>query len=193
VSERDTDADLVERTRRGDKEAFSALVLKYQERVVNVVYQRTGDRERALDVAQEVFVKAYRAIGSFKGNAAFYTWLYRIALNTTVSLRRSLGRERVSFSLDQPLDAEGERRHDPADAGCGPAEEASRHEEVAAVRRAIAELDEEHNQVVVLKDLEQLSYEEIAEILECPVGSVKSRLHRARQRLREKLERVLRT
>lgn len=179
-----TDEDLVDRAKDQDRDAFSQLVLRYQDRIVNVVASRVRNRETAYDIAQDVFVKAWRGIGGFKREAGFYTWLYRIAINTTLSHRRKQLRRGSMLSLDRPTaDAEQSLHEAVPDEGPGPETEAVRREEVIAVREAIRELDDDFNEVLVLRDLEGLAYEEIAEILQCPVGSVKSRIHRARKKL----------
>lgn len=183
------DRALVTRTQEGNREAFSTLVTRYQDRVVNLVYRRLDDREAALDVAQEVFIKAYRGLDRFQGNSQFYTWLFRITMNETISARRKTGRRQPPLSLDRET-SEG-TRHEPPDTTYEPSAEAERHDDQAMVQRAIYELDDDVGQVLVLRDIEGLSYQEIASILGIPVGSVKSRIHRARKTLRERLVKVI--
>ncbi|RMG11158.1 MAG: sigma-70 family RNA polymerase sigma factor [Planctomycetota bacterium] len=184
------DRALVARTQEGEREAFSALVSRYQDRVVNLVYRRLNDREAALDVAQEVFIKAYRGLEGFEGNSQFFTWLFRITMNETVSARRRTARRRPPLSLDRG-NSDGERLPEPPDSSYEPAAAAERNDETAMIRRAIYELDDDVGQVLVLRDIEGLSYQEIASILGIPVGSVKSRIHRARQVLKDRLAKVI--
>lgn len=185
------DDELVSLARDGNRAAFSLLVTRYQDRIINMVAQRVPDREAAYDLAQEVFIKAYRGLKGFQSKSGFYTWLYRIAINTTLSFRRKMLRRGSMLSLDRPSRDEDAGRQEVADAGRGPSEEATRAEEVEAVRRAIAALEDDFNEVVVLRDIQGLSYEEIAQVLQCPVGSIKSRLHRARKKLAEILKTML--
>ena len=184
------DRALVARTQDGDRAAFAALVERYQERVLNVVYRRLDDRDLALDVAQEVFFKAYRGLNGFRGGSQFYTWLFRIALNEAVSAHRKHARHRRAGSLNAP-GADGEPGQDPADVTYDPAAEAERTDDQAMVQRAIAALEEDLARVILLRDIDGLSYQEIAEVLEVPLGSVKSRIHRARRALKAQLTQVL--
>ncbi|MBI4575066.1 MAG: sigma-70 family RNA polymerase sigma factor [Planctomycetes bacterium] len=184
------DALLVQRVQGGEAAAFDALVLRYQDRIYNLVRRMVGDDETARDLAQDVFLKAYRAMGSFKGDARFFTWLYRIALNTATSERRKLKVRRVVSSLDRPARAEDGNggRPEPEDRGRPPDQVVAGSEVEGLIQAAIMDLDEEHRAVVVLKDIEDRDYEEIAAILGVPKGTVKSRLHRARVMLRQRLE-----
>lgn len=183
------DEDLVVQAREGNKGAFSELVVRYQDRVITIVSQRIRDRESAYDIAQEVFIKAYKGLKGFKAESGFYTWLYRIAVNTTYSHRRKAARRGSPLSLDRAYGGgEDDGKHEVADEGTDPGQEAIRQEQIDAVRAAVAELEDDFNEVIVLRDLQGLSYEEIADILQCPVGSIKSRLHRARKKLLAKLK-----
>lgn len=184
------DRALVARTQDGDRAAFAALVERYQERVLNVVYRRLDDRDLALDVAQEVFFKAYRGLNGFQGNAQFYTWLFRIALNESVSAHRKNARHRRPVSLDGP-GPDGESMQDPPDSSFDPADAAARSDDQAMVQQAIAALEEDLARVILLRDIDGLAYQEIAEVLEVPLGSVKSRIHRARRALKAQLTQVL--
>ena len=179
------DAGLVTQAQEGSREAFGLLVSRYQERVLNLVYRRLDDREMALDVAQEVFLMAYRALPRFRADSKFYTWLFRIAVNESISARRRLVRRKTA-SLDA-TNSEGESGQDPPDTRFEPGAEAERLDDQAMVRRAIAELDDDLAEVILLRDIDQLSYAEVAETLQMPLGSVKSRLHRARNALRAQL------
>lgn len=185
------EADLLERCRHGDTNAFSRLVMKYQDRVFNTCWRMCGDRTEAEDLTQEAFVKAFQAIGRFAGRSQFYTWIFRIAVNLVMSARRK-ERRTGTISLDATHGRNGGRDDPPqADrlpaAGGTPAEQATGSEQKSLVLQALYRLDEEHRAVVILRDLESLGYDEIAEILEVPTGTVKSRLHRARLALRAEL------
>lgn len=185
------DASLVERARKGDMQAFGSLVAKYQERVLNVVHRLCGRWAEAEELAQETFLKALERISQFRGSSGFYTWLFRIAVNLTVSHRRRAGR--IGFrSLGGPEESDdsmgeavtsalAERRQ------AGPAAAAEDAETRRRVCRALEELDDEFRLVVVLRDIEEMDYGQIARVLELPPGTVKSRLHRARSLLRDKL------
>jgi len=177
------DASLVQRLRRGDPRAFEDLVIAHQHRVFGVALRMLGNRAEAEDLAQEVFLRVHRAIGEFRGEAKLSTWLYAIASRLCLN-RLTSGEQRIARHGDEALSR-------VASAAQGPAEEAERSELETALHRAIGELGEDRRIVVVLRDLEGLSYEEIAEALELELGTVRSRLHRARMDLREKLERFL--
>jgi RNA polymerase sigma-70 factor (ECF subfamily) len=183
------DATLVSRTQEGDRDAFSMLVTRYQDRVVNLVYRRLNDREAALDVAQEVFIKAYRGLARFEGQSQFFTWLYRITFNETISARRKLQRRQAPLSLDRS-GSDGERLPEPPDTTYEPAAAVERQDDVAMIQAAIYELDDDVGQPLILRDIEGLSYQEIAQVLQIPLGSVKSRIHRARQSLKGRLVKV---
>ena len=185
------DASLVERSRKGDMQAFGSLVAKYQERVLNVVHRLCGRWAEAEELAQETFLKALERIGQFRGSSGFYTWLFRIAVNLTVSHRRRAGR--IGFrSLAGPEESDGSLA-DSLTSGlaeqreAGPVAAAEGSELRRRVCRALEELDDEFRLVVVLRDIEEMDYGQIARVLELPPGTVKSRLHRARSLLKEKL------
>jgi len=179
------DAQLIEQTLAGDRGAFGELVRKYQGRLFNTLWHVVGSREEAEDVAQEAFVQAFVKLDSFQGRSAFYTWLYRIAFNVSVSRRR---RQRPEVSMEQHRQRTGE---EPEAAGEGPSEQLVRAERVRLVRAAIDALHEDHRAVLVLREMEGCDYETIAEILDLPLGTVRSRLHRARLQVREQLKEVL--
>ena len=181
----DRDAFLVEQCRAGDEEACEALVRQYQERVFALISRMTGDPDRVEDIAQEVFLKAFRSLKSFRGGSRFYTWLYRITVNTVLNTMRSQGR-RQETSLDALEGFEVQ-----ANADMEPAEVTARLELARRVREAIDQLEEPYRVIVYLRELEDLSYEEIAEVVELPVGTVKSRLFRARQHLKGLLQDLL--
>ncbi|HVP09580.1 MAG TPA: sigma-70 family RNA polymerase sigma factor [Phycisphaerae bacterium] len=189
------DAELVEQSRQGDVAAFGRLVVKYQDQVFNTCWRMCGDRAEAEDLAQEAFVRAFRSIRSFCGRAKFSTWVFRIAVNLAISARRKT-KGRSTYSLDEGADRDEGGGARSVMAGLA-AEEAAPEQRVmdreqqGLVLKALAELDEEPRAVIVLRDVEFLGYDEIAEILEIPAGTVKSRLHRARLALREKLSGIL--
>ena len=173
----------LDRLRAGDAPAFEELVMTYQHRVFGVALRMLGNRAEAEDVAQEAFVRAHRALGAFRGDAKLSTWLYaitsRLCLNRLASGERRMARQGEDALLRL------------SDAGPRPDAALERRELETALGRAIAELPEDRRIVVVLRDLEGLSYEEIAQVLELELGTVRSRLHRARAELKEKLERFL--
>ncbi len=180
---------LVERSRRGDVEAFEALARHYKDKIYSYICRTIGDAGEAEDLTQEVFVRAFTSVARFRGASSFQTWLYRIATNICVdTLRRRRRTEQHAFSLDEPLTTEDDAvEREIADASRSPQVLAETGELQQQVRRAIASLSEKLRTVVVLFDLQGLSYEQIAEIVDCPVGTVKSRLFNARVQLRDKL------
>ena len=179
------DAQLIDETLAGNRAAFGQLVNRYQGRLYNTLLHVVGSREEAEDVCQEAFVQAFVKLESFGGRSAFYTWLYRIAFNLSVSRRR---RKRAEVSIDQHRERTGD---EPRDVGEGPADQLLREEQVRQVRRAIEMLSDEHRAILVLREMDGCGYETIAEILELPLGTVRSRLHRARLQLREQLQDIL--
>ncbi|MCC7138561.1 MAG: sigma-70 family RNA polymerase sigma factor [Planctomycetes bacterium] len=191
---RDPDLDLVEAFRAGRATAFDDLVRRHEARVLRVCRRILSDAEAALDAAQETFVKAWRALGGFHGDARFSTWVTRIAIN---QCRNELRRRRT-VKHTQPLSIDAVPAGDDAplvDAlaapGPAPHERLRAAEVAAALTVALAELDDESREVVVLRDAEDLGYEEIAEVLDVPLGTVRSRLHRARGELRRRMGSVL--
>jgi len=179
-----TDADLIAQCLRGQTHAFGELVARHQDRLYGTLVGVLGSAEDARDVAQEAFVSAFQKLHTFRGRSAFYSWLFRIAMNFAVSRKRKRGRPTVS--IEAVRDAGG---HEPPDAHPEVAPDYSLQaaERQTAVRAALAELPDEFRTVLVLKEMENLKYEEIAEIVGCPIGTVRSRIHRARSELREKL------
>ncbi len=186
------DAELVERCRQGERAAFEPLVRRYQDRVFNACLRVSGNRAEAEDLTQAAFMKALQAINRFDGRSGFYTWLFRIAINLALSARRKAAR-RPTVSLDAPAGDCGQgsigRRLSSGEAG--PNRAACDSETHRQVLEALAKLDDDHRAVVVLRDVESFSYDEIAEILNVPAGTVKSRLHRARLALRDTLAPIL--
>lgn len=185
----EADELLVARAQRGDAAAFGTLVQRYQDALFNSVCRMVGHREDAEDLTQEALVKAFHGIGAFRGQSSFYTWLYAIAYNTVVSYRRKAGGAHHLNPLPLP-DASGHegRGHEAEDKGERPDAAAERRELLRRLEEAIASLQDEHRAIVVMRDVEGFDYREIAELLGCAQGTVKSRLHRARQALRELLQ-----
>lgn len=181
------EAVLLRRSQRGDREAFGQLVIHYQNSLFNAVFRMCGNQDDAADIVQETFLKAFRAIRDFRGRAAFYTWLLQIAMNTTISQRRRDLVRKESKKLSLSPVGEQASPVDPADKQPGPDSRAQQAEVGRRITEAIDQLDHEHRIVVVLKDIEGLGYEQIAQVLGCPRGTVKSRLHRARLELRAAL------
>lgn len=178
----DGDIGLVRRVLDGDQEAYELLVLKYQERIFRLIRRLLGRREEVEDLAQEVFLRAYRSLGSFKGESGFYTWLYKIALNTCRNYYRSIGRRPEGSIVDS------ESIIDKMEASnSSPEREAIRLELWEAVRGSLDELPPEQREAVVLCDLEGLSYEEMATVIGIPVGTVRSRVFRGRRALQQHL------
>ena len=186
----ESDQQLVERVQAGDKAAFDVLVRKYQHRVLKLVSRFVSDAAEAEDVAQEAFLKAYRALASFRGDSAFYTWLYRIAINTAKNALVSNRRRPVDFDLDLQ-DPEQYDRHARLKEGDTPEGVLLTEEIRSVVEKAMEQLPEDLRTAIVLRELEGLSYEEIAEAMDCPVGTVRSRIFRAREAIDKKLKPLL--
>jgi len=179
------DEQLITESLQGDRTAFGLLVTRYQNRLFNTLMHVVNCREEAEDVAQEAFTQAYLKLDTFGGRSAFYTWLYRIAFNLAVSRGR---RKRVESSVDQAREQSGSEPPDPAEA---PTDRLLREERAVQVRAALQILSEEHRAILVLREMEGCCYDTISSILNVPVGTVRSRLHRARGQLREHLKEVL--
>ncbi len=171
------------------REAFGLLVEEYKDKIYNYVSRMLSDPYEAEDVTQEAFLRAYRSLPRFRGASSFHTWLYRIASNLAIDVVRKRKRSDPTFSLDEPLESEeGEYEREIADDVGGPEDSATTRETRVAVRRAIMELPEKLREVMILYELQGETYEDIAEILDVPLGTVKSRLFNARNRLKEMLE-----
>lgn len=181
------DEQLVERVQRGDKAAFNLLVKKYQQKVVNLVARYVNNPGDVPDVAQEAFIKAYRALPTFRGESAFYTWLYRIAVNTAKNYLTSLGRRPPSSDVEAD-EAESYGGGEALQEVSTPENLALTDEIKRTVFSAIEALPEDLRTAITLRELEGLSYEEIAEIMDCPVGTVRSRIFRAREAIDKKLQ-----
>lgn len=180
ASAQDTDQTLVERVQKGDKRAFDLLVLKYQHKIIALIGRYVRDSAEVHDVAQEAFIKAYRALANFRGDSAFYTWLYRIAINTAKNHLVSQSRRPPGSDVDVE-DAEfygGSEYLKDVDT---PENNLFRDELKLVVEKAIGNLPEDLRTAVTLREMDGLSYEEIAEVMDCPVGTVRSRIFRARE------------
>src|SRR6187455_3783394 len=190
MGDREVDQQLVERAQKGDKHAFELLVMKYQRKLGRLLSRLVRDPAEVEDVAQEAFLKAYRALASFRGDSAFYTWLYRIAINTAKNALVSNRRRPVDFDLDLQ-DPEQYDRHARLKEGDTPEGVLLTEEIRSVVEKAMEQLPEDLRTAIVLRELEGLSYEEIAEAMDCPVGTVRSRIFRAREAIDKKLKPLL--
>ena len=186
MSEAQVDQLLVERVQQGDKRAFDLLINKYQHRIVSLVGRYVSDPAEALDVAQESFIKAYRAIDRFRGDSAFYTWLYRIAINTAKNWLVARKRRPPSTDIDA-ADAEQYDIDSRLKEQGTPENELLREEIKSTVFEAIAGLPDDLRTAIMLRELEGMSYEDIAVTMDCPIGTVRSRIFRAREAIDEKL------
>jgi RNA polymerase sigma-70 factor, ECF subfamily len=185
-----SDLSLVRRVQRGDKGAFDALVLKYQHKLVKLVMRYVRNPAEAEDIAQEAFIKAYRALPQFRGDSAFYTWLYRIAINTAKNAVVSRDRSPIEYDLDrhhsdESYDMQGRMKDSETPEGLVLTDEIR-----TTVNAAIDALPEDLRTAIVLRELEGLSYEEIAAAMYCPVGTVRSRIFRAREAIDRRLREV---
>ena len=190
MGEREVDQELVARVQKGDKRAFDLLVLKYQHKVVNLISRYIRDHSEVYDVAQEAFIKAYRALPQFRGESAFYTWMYRIAINTAKNYLVSQGRKLPSIDIDAQ-DAEQFEGESGLKDNDTPERIALKDEIETTVLKAIEDLPEDLRTAITLRELEGLSYEEIAETMQCPVGTVRSRIFRAREAIDKRLQPLL--
>lgn len=193
MSEREADQLLVERVQQGDKRAFELLVAKYHRKIIRLISRLVRDPAEVEDVAQDAFIKAYRALPQFRGESAFYTWLYRIAVNTAKNYLATQGRRPEALSDIDAEEAEtfadGEQLRD-----INTPESMLHTRQVAdTVNRAMEALPEELRTAITLREIEGLSYEEIAEAMGCPIGTVRSRIFRAREAIAEKLRPLLGT
>ncbi|MEJ2795029.1 RNA polymerase sigma factor RpoE [Iodobacter sp. LRB] len=190
-TDRDIDQELVLRAQAGDKRAFELLVVKYQRRVARLLSRLIRDQSEIEDVSQESFIKAYRALPSFRGESAFYTWLYRIAINTAKNHLATLGRRPQLASLYE--DEEGESLDAAAQIPDyhTPETELSNRQIVSTVNAVVDELPSELRTAITLREMDGLSYEDIAAVMNCPIGTVRSRIFRAREAIANKLRPLL--
>jgi RNA polymerase sigma-70 factor (ECF subfamily) len=181
-----TDAELVKRVQEGDKRAFDLLVMKYQQRIIHLISRYVSDHHGAQDVAQEAFIKAYRGLKNFRGDSAFYTWMYRIAINTAKNHLASNSRKNPDYAVDAQ-DAEQYEGESGLKEYATPERELMREEVQDTVTRAIENLPDDLKTAITLREIEGMSYEEIAEVMECPIGTVRSRIFRAREAIDKRL------
>ena len=190
-----SDALLVERTLAGDQKAFELLVIKYQRRIERLIGRMVRDVDLVQDIAQETFIRAYRALGNFRGEAQFYTWLYRIAVNSAKKALMDLKRDPLVVDASRRSgddDEEEPQRHDQELSASETPESALAAKQIAqAVNAALADLPEELRQAVTLREIEGLSYEEISEAMSCPIGTVRSRIFRAREAISTRVKPLL--
>jgi RNA polymerase sigma-70 factor (ECF subfamily) len=193
MSDRDIDQQLVLRAQRGDKQAFGLLVEKYQRKLGRLLSRFIRDPAEVEDVTQEAFVKAYRALPAFRGDSAFYTWLYRIGINTAKNYLMALGRRAPTSTEVEAQDAEGFEDGEQLRDINTPESMLLSKEIAATVNATIEELPEELRTAIQLREIEGMSYEDIARIMDCPIGTVRSRIFRAREAIAERLRPLLGT
>jgi len=192
----DADAPLIERVKRGDMKAFEMLVVKYQRRIERLIGRMVRDVDLVPDIAQETFIRAYRAIPQFRGESQFYTWLYRIAVNTAKKALVGLKRDPIvteSARASREDEDETSRVENELTDGETPEAVLASKEIAAAVNVAIEALSEDLRQAITLREIEGLSYEEIADLMNCPIGTVRSRIFRAREAIAQRLRPLLDT
>ncbi|HIF51040.1 MAG TPA: RNA polymerase sigma factor RpoE [Thiotrichaceae bacterium] len=190
MADKVTDKELIERVKNGEKAAYDLLVLKYQQRIIILVSRFVRNQSDALDVTQEAFIKAYRALPNFRGDSAFYTWLYRIAVNTAknhlaVQARRPSGNNYDVSEIEQIEGADALKEQ------ATPESLLLKDELQATVLKAIEDLPEDLKTAIMLREIEGLSYEEIASVMECPIGTVRSRIFRAREAIDHEMKPLL--
>ena len=191
MSDREVDQQLVERAQRGDKRAFELLVLKYQRKLGRLLSRLVRDPGEVEDVTQEAFIKAYRALPNFRGESAFYTWLYRIAINTAKNYLVALGRRAPTSTEFDHEEAESFEDAEALRDAATPEGELRGREIAATVNKAMEALPDDLRTAIALREIEGLSYEEIASVMDCPIGTVRSRIFRAREAIAERLKTLL--
>jgi RNA polymerase sigma-70 factor (ECF subfamily) len=193
VSDREIDQQLVERAQRGDKQAFNLLVEKYQRKLARLLSRFIRDPAEVEDVTQEAFIKAYRALPAFRGDSAFYTWLYRIGINTAKNYLMALGRRAPTSTEVEAEEAEGFEEGEQLRDINTPESVLLSNEIAQTVNATIEQLPEELRTAIQLRELEGMSYEDIARVMDCPIGTVRSRIFRAREAIAEQLRPLLGT
>ena len=189
-TEKNVDQALVERVQKGDSKAFDLLVLKYQNRISKLIARFVRNQADVQDVAQEAFIKAYRALPNFRGESAFYTWLYRIAINTAKNHLVAMGRKSPSYAVD----VQEVEKYDASEwlkEYATPERELLADEIQATVNTALEVLPPDLREAITLREIEGLSYEDIAQVMDCPIGTVRSRIFRARVAIDEKLQPIV--
>jgi RNA polymerase sigma-70 factor, ECF subfamily len=185
-----SDQALIQRVKQGDRSAFDLLVAKYQHKILNLIMRYVKDPTEALDVAQDAFLKAYRAVPSFRGDSAFYTWLYRIAINTAKNHLVAAKRRPMNLDIDL-TESESFEPFATLRDGDTPERIALTEEIGEAINKAVDDLPDELRTAILLREVEGMSYEEIAETMDCPVGTVRSRIFRAREAIDKRLQPLL--
>jgi RNA polymerase sigma-70 factor (ECF subfamily) len=193
MSDREVDQKLVERAQRGEKQAFGLLVSKYERKLARLLSRFIRDAAEVEDVTQEAFIKAYRALPTFRGDSAFYTWLYRIGINTAKNYLVAMGRRAPTVTDIDAEDAEGFQDREQLRDLNTPENELISRQVADNVNQTLAELPEELRTAITLREIEGLSYEDIANIMNCPIGTVRSRIFRAREAIAAKLRPLLGT
>lgn len=193
MGDREVDQQLVERAQRGDKRAFELLVAKYQRKLGRLLSRMVRDPAEVEDVTQEAFIKAYRALPSFRGDSAFYTWLYRIAINTAKNYLVALGRRAPTTTEFDNEDAENFEEAEGLRDSATPESELHGKQVAATVNRAMEALPEDLRTAITLREIDGLTYEEIAAVMHCPIGTVRSRIFRARDAIAAELRPLLDT
>lgn len=189
-TEKNVDQALVERVQNGDSRAFDLLVLKYQNRIAKLIARFVRNPADVQDVAQEAFIKAYRALPNFRGESAFYTWLYRIAINTAKNHLVAVGRKNPSYAVD----VQEVEKYDASEwlkEYATPERELLADEIQVTVNNALEVLPPDLREAITLREIEGLSYEDIAQVMDCPIGTVRSRIFRAREAIDEKLQTIV--
>ena len=193
MGDREVDQQLVERAQRGDKHAFELLVVKYQRKLGRLLSRFIRDPAEVEDVTQEAFIKAYRALPSFRGDSAFYTWLYRIGINTAKNYLVALGRRAPTTTEFDSEEAENFEDGDQLRDLNTPEAELMTRQIAATVNQTMEELPEELRTAITLREIEGMSYEDIANVMNCPIGTVRSRIFRARETIADRLRPLLDT
>ncbi|THB64299.1 MAG: RNA polymerase sigma factor RpoE [Gammaproteobacteria bacterium] len=190
MTEKNRDMQLVEKAKNGDRRAFDILVLKYQGKICNIISRFVRNPDDVTEIAQETFIKAYRSLESFRGDSAFYTWIYRIAVNTAKNFLVAMSRRPQNSGIDvqeaEQFSSGGGLRENTT-----PEKIISRNELEETIKKALDELPEDLRSAITLREMEGLSYEDIAAVMDCPVGTVRSRIFRAREAVDQKLRPLL--